>query len=35
MKILVGYDGSNVSKEAISLAEHHAATFNGEILMVH
>jgi len=33
MKILVGYDGSNVSKEAVSLAEQHAKTFKAEILI--
>ena len=35
MKILVGYDGSNVSKEAISTAEKHAAVFKGEIILAH
>ena len=35
MKILVGYDGSNVSKEAVSLAEKHAMTFKAEIIIVH
>ena len=35
MKILVGYDGSNVSKEAISLAKQHAMTFKAEVLIVH
>lgn len=35
MKILVGYDGSNVSKEALSLAKHHAETFKGEIIIAH
>jgi nucleotide-binding universal stress UspA family protein len=33
MKILVGYDGSNVSKEAVSLAELHAKTFKAEIII--
>ena len=33
MKILVGFDGSNVSKEAISLAEKHAVTFKAEIII--
>ena len=33
MKILVGYDGSNVSKEAVSLAEQHARTFGAEIII--
>ncbi len=35
MKILVGYDGSNVSKEAISLAERHAAQFKSGIIIAH
>jgi nucleotide-binding universal stress UspA family protein len=35
MKILVGYDGSNVSKEAVSLAEQHAVTFKAEIIIAH
>jgi len=35
MKILVGYDGSNVSKEAVSLAEQHATTFKAEIIIAH
>ena len=35
MKILVGYDGSNVSKEAVSLAQQHAMTFNAEIIIAH
>ena len=34
MKILVGYDGSNVSKEAIGLAEKHATAFEAEIILV-
>ncbi len=34
MKILVGYDGSKVSKEAISLAEQHANSFKAEIILV-
>ena len=33
MKILVGYDGSNVSKEAISLAERHAVQFKSGIII--
>ena len=33
MRILVGYDGSNVSKEAIAIAEQHAQVFNGEIIL--
>ena len=35
MKILVGYDGSNVAKEAVSTAAKHAAVFKGEIILVH
>ena len=35
MKVLVGYDGSNVAKEAISTAEKHAAAFKGDIILVH
>jgi nucleotide-binding universal stress UspA family protein len=35
MKILVGYDGSNVSKEAIAIAEKHANAFKAEIILVH
>ncbi len=35
MKILVGYDGSNVSKEAVSLAEKHANSFKAEIILAH
>jgi len=33
MKILVGFDGSNVSKEAIALAERHAAAFKAELII--
>ena len=35
MKILVGYDGSNVSKEAIATAEKHVDAFKAEIILVH
>ena len=35
MKILVGYDGSNVAKEAIAIAEKHATAFKAEIILVH
>ena len=35
MKILVGYDGSNVSKEAVSLAERHADKFKAEVIIAH
>ena len=34
MNILVAYDGSNVSQEAIKLAVKHAKTFNGRIYLV-
>ena len=35
MKILVGFDGSNVAREAAELAAAHAEAFNAEILIVH
>ncbi len=35
MKILVGYDGSNVAKEAIAIAEKHANAFKAEIILMH
>jgi nucleotide-binding universal stress UspA family protein len=35
MKILVGFDGSNVSKEAVSLAEQHAETFKAKVIIAH
>lgn len=35
MKILVGYDGSNVSKDAIAIAEQHAQAFNAEIILAY
>jgi nucleotide-binding universal stress UspA family protein len=34
VKILVGYDGSNVSREAIALATEHAHAFKAEIIIV-
>lgn len=34
MKILVGYDGSNVAKEALNLALTHATAFNASIFIV-
>ena len=34
MKILVGFDGSNVSKEALKLAVAHARAFNAQIFLV-
>jgi nucleotide-binding universal stress UspA family protein len=35
MKILVAYDGSKVTKEALQLAIKHASAFKGTILLVH
>lgn len=35
MKLLVAYDGSNVSKEAVSLAEKHANSFKAGIILAH
>ena len=35
MKILVGFDGSNVSKEAIAVATRHAEAFKAELILVH
>lgn len=35
MKILVGYDGSNVAREAIAVADKHAAAFQAEVILVH
>ncbi len=35
MKILVGYDGSNVAKEAIAVGARHANAFKAEIILVH
>jgi len=34
MKILVGFDGSRVSKAALKLAAEHAQAFDAEILLV-
>jgi nucleotide-binding universal stress UspA family protein len=34
VKILVGFDGSNVSREAIALAAEHANAFKAEIIIV-
>jgi len=34
MKILVGYDGSNQSKEALDLAKRHALAFDAKIYVV-
>jgi len=35
MKILVGYDGSNVAREAIAVAEQHARVFGAGIVLVY
>ncbi|UCF94735.1 MAG: universal stress protein [Desulfobacterales bacterium] len=35
MKILVAYDGSNASKEALRLAVDHTKAFQGQIYLVH
>ena len=34
MKILVCYDGSNVAKDGIKLAQHHAEVFGATLLIV-
>ncbi len=34
MKILVGYDGSSSSKDALNLAKTHAKVFDGEVAVV-
>jgi nucleotide-binding universal stress UspA family protein len=34
MKILVGYDGSNASKEALNLSVEHAKAFRAEIIVI-
>ncbi len=34
MKILVGYDGTNAAKEALSLAREHAKAFGGTVNVV-
>jgi nucleotide-binding universal stress UspA family protein len=34
MNILVGYDGSNVAKEALALAKKHAKTFRASVEIV-
>ena len=34
MKILVGYDGTNSSKEALNLAKTHAELFNASVDVV-
>jgi nucleotide-binding universal stress UspA family protein len=35
MKILVGFDGTNASKEAIALAEQHARIFDATIILAY
>ena len=35
MKILVGYDGTNAAKEALTLAEHHARVFGATIILAY
>ena len=35
MKILVGYDGSNVSKEALALAQKHSNQFKAEVVIAY
>jgi nucleotide-binding universal stress UspA family protein len=34
MKILVGYDGSNSAKDALTLATKHAAAFNAQVIVI-
>ena len=34
MNILVGYDGSNVAKEALVLAKKHAKAFDGKVYLL-
>ncbi len=34
MKILVGYDGSSASKEALKLARKHAGAFQGKVVVL-
>ena len=34
MKILVCYDESNVAKDAVKLARHHAEIFGGTLILV-
>ena len=34
MKILVGYDGTNAAKEALSVAKEHAKAFGGGVNIV-
>jgi nucleotide-binding universal stress UspA family protein len=35
MKLMVGYDGSNSSKEALRVAKKHAKAFNAKVHAVH
>jgi nucleotide-binding universal stress UspA family protein len=34
MKILIGYDGSDVSRKALEIAQQHAKAFEGSIFLV-
>ena len=34
MNIMVGYDGSNVAKEAMALAKKHAKAFDGKVYLL-
>ena len=34
MKILSGYDGTEVAREAVALAERHATAFNAEVFIL-
>jgi len=35
MKILVAYDGTDIAKKALKVAQEHARTFNGKIYVLH
>ena len=35
MKILVAYDGSDMAKNALALAQEHAKAFDGKIYVLH
>ena len=34
MNIMVGYDGSNIAKDAVKLAQKHAKSFGSKIMVV-
>ncbi len=34
MKIIVGYDGTNIAKKALEVAKKHAKVFNGRIYII-